>query len=310
MAKRKRFTAKPPPRPMQSIFANLGRTWVLRILWASLGLVLLGMALGILLLGTPPPPDPLPRRSFAFWEVALIFLGWFAITSFTFLAWQLAMHEVRAWGKKPIRILWNSGLVLVNVLVILLVVEVFGLRLSGQDWSSLGFRQLTWGWILASLALGLISMVLSGAVAALVMWMLEPQWVNKQENFLLPEEHSTATPPETPASGTRAKLSIPGALAMALLVGVAVPIVEEILFRGVLYAWMSEWMPWMLAAVLSSLAFGLAHFDSGRPVVAACALAGMFMAVAFHYSHSLYAPILIHAVNNLTKVLLTYLLRS
>ena len=92
--------------------------------------------------------------------------------------------------------------------------------------------------------------------------------------------------------------------------GVAVPIVEEMLFRGVLYAWLAEHLPWVLAALLSSAVFGLAHFESGRPVVVACCVAGLFMAVAFHYSHSLYAPIIIHAVNNTTKVALTYALRG
>lgn len=299
-----RFRPKPPPRPMQSIFASLGRKWVLRILWACVGLVLLGVAATILALGYVPEPDPIPRPGFEAWEVGLMFVAWFGITSLAFAAWQLTMHEVHAWGRKPTRILWNSALVLLNVLVILLVVDVFGLKLSGQNWSALGFKKLTWPWVFGSVGLGLVSMACSGGVAALVMRATDAKWVNKQEDFLMPE--STVMPPEEP----KARLSVLGALAMILLVGLAVPIVEEMLFRGVLYAWMSEWMPWTVAALLSSLIFGLAHFEAGRPVMAACVVGGLFMAVAFHFSHSLFAPIIIHGVNNLTKVALTYLLRE
>ena len=81
------------------------------------------------------------------------------------------------------------------------------------------------------------------------------------------------------------RLSILGSVAMVLMVGVAVPIVEEMLFRGVLYAWMAERMPWLLAVLLSSVAFGVAHFESGLPAVAACVVGGIVMALAFHYSH-------------------------
>ncbi len=305
MSKKRRYRPKPPPRPMQSIFASLGRTWVVRIFWACIGLLCLGMALTILVFGPPEHPEPIPRVGFETWEVVLIFLAWFGISSFTFIAWQLALYEVQASGQKPIRILWNAGMVLLNVLVILLVIDVFGLRLSGQNWEDLGFRKLSLGWIVGSFALGIVAMVLSGAVAALVMRLLEQEWVNQQDKFILPKEQSTA-----PVEVTKCPLSKLGALAMLVLVGIAVPIVEEMLFRGVLYAWMTEKMPWLLAAILSSLAFGLAHFESGRPVMAACAVAGFFMAIAFHYSHSLLAPIIIHSVNNLTKVGLTYWLHE
>jgi uncharacterized protein len=220
------------------------------------------------------------------------------------VAWQVAMHEARVSGRKPVRVLWNAGLVLLNVLVILLVVDVFGLRLSEQNWTALGFKPLSPAWVAGSVVLGLVSMVLSGAVAALVMRATDADWVNKQDDFILPAEQSTV-----PASG-QGRLSRLGALAMLLLVGVAIPVVEEMLFRGVLYAWMSEQMPWVAAAVLSSLVFGVAHFESGKPVVAACAVSGLSLAASFHYSHSLFAPILIHAVNNLTKVGLTLALRG
>lgn len=301
--------AKSPPE-MQSIFASVGRTWVIRIVWACLGLILLGVSVAILVFGDVPHPEPLSRPHFEAWEVILMFLSWFAISSFVYVAWQLAMHEVRAFGRKPTRILWNAGLVLVNALVILLVVEVFALHVTGMNWSDLGFKRLGWGWFLASLGLGLLSMVLSGGVAALVMRAVDPDWVNKQETFILPEEQSTIALEEPGDGEGKKRLSWVGGIAMVLLVGVAVPIVEEILFRGVLYAWLTELMPWAVAAVLSSVVFGLAHFEAGRPVVVACAVAGLFMALAFHYSHSLFAPIIIHAVNNITKVVLTYLLRK
>jgi membrane protease YdiL (CAAX protease family) len=308
-----------PPRAMVSVFATLGPRMVVKILLGCLGLMTLGVVCWIVILGELPQPEPIPRHGFETREVVLVFLAWIGLMALTEVGWALALHETRAWGRKPIKILWNAALVAFNALAILLVIDVFGLRLSGQNWVDLGFRPLSLRWFFGALGLGLLGMVLSGAVAALVIRWQGSEWVNPQNSFLSPTEQSTMlTSPTTgipenepvAQADEGARLSIPGALAMLLLVGMVVPLVEEMLFRGVLYTYLTEHLAVWVAVILSALAFGAAHWQSGRPVVAAGVVIGVLLALAFHYSHSLWAPVLIHAVNNLTKVSLTYLFRE
>ena len=71
------------------------------------------------------------------------------------------------------------------------------------------------------------------------------------------------------------------------------PIVEEILFRGLLLRiWVKKWG--LLGAVfLSSLVFGALHADP----IGACAF-GIGMSILYLRTQSLYLPILCHIVNN------------
>jgi membrane protease YdiL (CAAX protease family) len=311
-----RFRRRPTPEAMVSIFAALGPQLVFKLFLGCLGLMALGMVSWIVIFGEVPEPQALPpTHDFRLREVVLMFLAWLGIIALTEVGWQLALHETRVWGHQPIRLLWNAALVAFNALAILLVIDVFGLRLTGQDWSALGLRPISLVWIAGSIGLGLVGMVLSGAVAALVVRWQGGNWQNPQDGFLSPVEQSTtpsAATENAPADGqepgaVRKRLSWLGALAMILLVGLLIPFVEELLFRGVLYHWLTESMSVWLAVPLSALAFGVAHWSAGRPVVVATAVMGILLALGYHYAHSLWAPVIMHAINNLAKVLVTYL---
>lgn len=77
------------------------------------------------------------------------------------------------------------------------------------------------------------------------------------------------------------------------LAGVLAAAMEELLFRGVLFArWERRWGA-VRAALFSSLCFGLLHLD----LVGAFAF-GMVMCVLYLRTRSLLVPILCHAVNN------------
>jgi membrane protease YdiL (CAAX protease family) len=89
-----------------------------------------------------------------------------------------------------------------------------------------------------------------------------------------------------------------------------VPFFEEALFRGVLFTWLDSRLGLWPAVLLSSALFGLAHLRTGLATAAATGAVGVVLALAFHSSGSLWAPILIHAINNGVKVAFLYAFRS
>lgn len=92
---------------------------------------------------------------------------------------------------------------------------------------------------------------------------------------------------------------------MFIAAGIFGPVSEEILFRGLLFGWMRTRMHWTLAALLSSIAFGLVHLDL-QHIVFTTGL-GMILAATYHLSKSLWTSIITHAVNNCFAVVVVSL---
>lgn len=89
-----------------------------------------------------------------------------------------------------------------------------------------------------------------------------------------------------------------GALGLFLITGILIaPAAEELLFRGVLYAYLKRFnLPFALIA--STLIFAGFHYNgSGLPLVQA--VGGIVFALAFEHSKSLTAPLIIHSLGNL-----------
>jgi membrane protease YdiL (CAAX protease family) len=79
-------------------------------------------------------------------------------------------------------------------------------------------------------------------------------------------------------------------IVLLLLGAFASPIVEELIFRGLLYnAWLKQW-GWLKASIGTSIVFGLAH-GAFLPQL----LASFVFIAAYRRSSSLWTPILAHA---------------
>jgi membrane protease YdiL (CAAX protease family) len=101
------------------------------------------------------------------------------------------------------------------------------------------------------------------------------------------------------------------ARAVLILVWAAVeaPLVEETLFRGIIFQgiarfsgrWLNEHLSVFIGAVMSGLIFGLAHFEPHTlPILV---FLGVALAFVFYYSRSIYASMLVHgAVNAIAAV--------
>lgn len=88
-------------------------------------------------------------------------------------------------------------------------------------------------------------------------------------------------------------LGIPAGL---LLYGIFSPLAEELLFRGIIFTQVKEYMKPFGAALLSASLFGIYHGNLVQFVYSL--LLGMVLAYAYHYSGRLAVPVMIHGVIN------------
>lgn len=87
---------------------------------------------------------------------------------------------------------------------------------------------------------------------------------------------------------------------LLLAVGLVAPVAEEVFFRGVLYPGLRKRLPAVPSVLLSSAAFGAAHFESMR---LHAFLLGLVAAILVEYTGSLVPAILAHAGVNMGFVL-------
>ena len=167
-------------------------------------------------------------------------------------------------------------------------VYFLGIRRRRLDWASAGLRPLSNQWLLIALLVGVIAIPLSGLIAAGVQSLLG-----------LPEEN-----PQLPFLAPGNSFSWFGAVSMLLLAGILAPFAEELFFRAVIYRWLrDQWGMWP-AILVSSLVFGIVHVDPA--VGAAAAVLGVLLAWIYERSDSLWAPVVVHILNNAVKILVLY----
>ena len=89
-----------------------------------------------------------------------------------------------------------------------------------------------------------------------------------------------------------------------LLAGVAGPITEELFARLTLYQMLRSKFRFLIAAVVSSLIFGLLHFGYPEPIkMIMGTLVGAFLCWTYEKTGSILTPIGIHVLNNLWNLL-------
>lgn len=89
-----------------------------------------------------------------------------------------------------------------------------------------------------------------------------------------------------------------------VLFGMIAPIVEEIVFRGLVFNRMRRYYPTMAAMVVSGALFGIYHGNLVQGVYGGCM--GILLAYTYERMKSFLFPCLFHAAANLTVYMLTY----
>ena len=88
------------------------------------------------------------------------------------------------------------------------------------------------------------------------------------------------------------------------LYGILSPVIEEIIFRGILYNRMKIYFPLKLSIVISSLLFGVYHQNIVQGIYAF--IMGIVLAAAYEYFDSFTAPVIIHVMANCLIYILSY----
>ena len=161
----------------------------------------------------------------------------------------------------------------------------FALKL-GWGWRELGFRDpkrslwhLLW-WVPVTLVFGAL-----GAMAVGQFFGLESSEVGSRDKSI--------------------HLGFAAEVVIVFGVAVVTPLVEEIVFRRVLLDRLNTVLPAWLATVLVTFFFTVAHV--ALVLMAYVFFLGLSLILARHWFESLWAPFLIHAVNNLVVILLALL---
>jgi membrane protease YdiL (CAAX protease family) len=113
-------------------------------------------------------------------------------------------------------------------------------------------------------------------------------------SLLAPEQENLA---ENLGAGKDAAVLITVLAGVVIIAGAAIG--EELFFRGLLFGGLRQRLPLWPAAVISGVLFGLPHLPQGDLAVALqLSVFGVVLAWAYERSGTLWAPILLHALNN------------
>lgn len=165
------------------------------------------------------------------------------------------------------------------------------LQRRNLDWRDLGLKPAPPAWLGRAVVLGLGAVPMAMAINYLVQALLGETWENPQIETLAPEGGSLAS-----------------GMVLLFLVSFVVPFVEELLFRGLLFAWLAERWSLALAYPLSSLAFASLHFL--LPLFPALFLMGLLLAYVYRQSGSIWASILVHGLFNGLMLAMVLVARS
>lgn len=152
-----------------------------------------------------------------------------------------------------------------------------------------GVRRVSWRWLLIGVGAGVVAFVVKGfavmAYTALT--------------------GDSSTPQEVYGDGgSGGVLSL---VLTTLFIGLLVPLVEELLFRGVITNALLRYGPFV-GIVGSTLIFALAH--GINPVFAVALVFGLISAELFRRSGSVWPGVIAHVINNLPTVFVMVLIRT
>jgi membrane protease YdiL (CAAX protease family) len=187
----------------------------------------------------------------------------------------------------------TAGIGMLNAASLVGAVYLVGVRRGRISWSGLGFHPISLKpeWIVVAVLVSFALLPVRGLIGAAVEWIVRGNLDSLQVrgNVLF----------------AGAELSLGNFLIAMLTIGILVPIAEELYFRGLLFRWFQLRMRFWPAVFLSSLLFGLAHYDSLAVIISSFIL-GFANAIAMARTKSIWVSIIMHMITNGTAVFLMY----
>lgn len=85
--------------------------------------------------------------------------------------------------------------------------------------------------------------------------------------------------------------------------GLLIPIVEELIFRGLVFKVMRKWVPFVGTMILSALLFGIYHGNLVQFLYAG--ICGLWLAYLYEKVGSILVPVVVHMCMNITSCTMT-----
>jgi membrane protease YdiL (CAAX protease family) len=240
--------------------------------------------------GQPSPRRRRTRTPWGFVDLLLVFLvGLFlaavlvvAAVGLTFVAAALVGYDVPG-------TVWFGVISTAVYLAFALAVWLMVVERRAVPWQALGFRPVRPGLLAAMVPLGVGLLILNVALLAPLTYFL---------NLGDPDAASSQNEVFNPDSG----LSLLELVALAVPIALLAPVVEELLFRGLLYRYLRGRLGVVVAVVLSALIFGALHV-----VIPPLVVMGIVLAIIAQRTGSIWPGIVVHATNNALVVLALWL---
>jgi membrane protease YdiL (CAAX protease family) len=230
----------------------------------------------------PPRLQPLPPLPVRAWNLVLLVLT-FVVGFLTigFLASGLFPGGAIT-GLLPTLALFAGQSVFLLAMAWLLVLRPHHLRLA-----DIGLRPTYRAWYRLAVAGGLLCVPVVSLVNLAFQSLLGGPIENPQLQALAPEGFSWSS-----------------LIGMLLLVGVVVPFVEEIVFRGLIFGWLRKHLRFAYAAPISAVVFAVVH--AIPMLMPPLALMGLLLAAVVERSGSLWPAIILHGVFNSVMTITYY----
>ena len=228
---------------------------------------------------TPAMVRALREQSFVPWTASDVWLG-FAF----FIALSIVIFGMLILLAPNFSVDLSLALMItVGELPLLIPVWWFVLRRHGYDWYTLGFRKFKWIILAIALALLFAFYIFSAFWASfLAIWDLQPQ----------------------PDMGT---LTDDMTFPWLLIIGTVIfaPLLEEVFFRGFVFAGFRQRYGWQKGALISSAMFAIVHLQplAFPPLF----LMGYILAFIYQRSNSIWPCIILHFVVNGLAMLVEFL---
>ncbi|MEI3612699.1 CPBP family intramembrane glutamic endopeptidase [Pseudogracilibacillus sp. SO30301A] len=221
------------------------------------------------------------NRTYGEWsglDICIVFVAWLILSTET-----LFNGAGRIFDKlfsSPV-IADYMGAIVIH-LVQLIIVGVFVLSKHQISWENFGFRSISKQNMKKLFIWSIIGLILNATFLSLTALM----WSG--------EASKTDTIQST------------GFFLSIVMVAIIAPIVEEIVFRGVIYKYFRVKLGVPIAILLNGFLFGISHAPSWELVLNA-AVMGVFFAYIYERSGTLWIPIIVHGITNATVTTLFFL---
>lgn len=157
------------------------------------------------------------------------------------------------------------------------IVYIAVLRARKKDFlEECRFKSISGSHIATSVGLGISGLAVSSLLLALLSFFLDTAYMEHMENM------------ELILKGNK--------LIVFASVGVFAPLLEEVLFRGLVFRELEDIMDTKTAVFVQALLFGVYHFNITQGIYTV--FLGVVLGLALVWTKSIWAPIIIHMVNN------------